>query len=71
MHDAVVTGKLGEERHAGSYATMLEGPFDGEAPARSLRSLLRTPQAVRTPAGRRGGFVETMTRLVRNALSKK
>lgn len=61
----------GEERYAGSYATILEGAFDGERPARSLRSLLRTPQAVRAPAGRRCGPAGAMARLARNALSKR
>lgn len=61
----------GEERYAGSYATILEGAFDGERPVRSLRSLFRTPRAVKVPAGRRGGTAETVARLARNALSKR
>jgi hypothetical protein len=69
---AVVAGSdplpiSGEERYAGSYASILEGPFDGGHPADSLQKLFRTPESVRERVGRRCGTIAALGRIYRNS----
>jgi len=73
---AVVAGSdplpiMGEERYAGSYATIFDGDLDPLRPASSLRRLLTDPSTGRTLAGRRCGLLETASRLYRNGRAKK
>lgn len=61
----------GEETSAGSYASIVEGPFDDGRPAHSLRALLRTPSAVQRPVGRRCGLAGMLSRIYRNGRAKR
>ena len=53
----------GEERYAGSYASLLEGQCDGGCPGASLRDRLSALRGAADPVGRRGGPFEVMGRI--------
>ena len=53
--------RIGDEYSAGSYATLLDAPFDGTVPASSILSAIRT--STLSPIGRRYGLAGTLRRL--------
>ncbi len=53
--------RSGDEYSAGSYATLMDAPFDENAPASSILSAIHT--ATLTPVGRRHGLSGTLRRL--------
>ena len=53
--------RIGDEYSAGSYATLIDAPFDETVPASSILSAVRT--APLTPVGRRYGLAGTLKRL--------
>ena len=53
--------RSGDEYSAGSYATLIDAPFDENAPASSILSALHT--ATLMPVGRRHGLSGTLRRL--------
>ena len=53
--------RSGDEYSAGSYATLIDAPFDENAPASSILSAIHT--ATLTPVGRRHGLSGTLRRL--------
>jgi hypothetical protein len=61
----------GEERVAGRYGVRLEGPFEPDQPAASLRALLQRPDTRIALAGSRGGVLSVLLRLKRNRDCRK
>ncbi|MBN1672376.1 MAG: hypothetical protein JXR37_15150 [Kiritimatiellae bacterium] len=55
-----------EEGYMGSYATILNGPFEPERPVSSARSLLLDPTIVPRAVGRRSSSAEILFRLARS-----
>ena len=53
--------RIGDEYSAGSYAMLLEAPFDETTPATSMLSAIRT--SALTPVGKRYGLAGTLRRL--------
>jgi hypothetical protein len=60
----------GEERLAGTYATVLDAEFDPTCPVESMRAALRDASVSVRHAGRRGGPLDVLRRLRRNAAAK-
>ena len=53
--------RIGDEYSAGSYATLIDAPFDETVPATSLLTAMRSNRL--TPVGRRYGVAGTLKRL--------
>ncbi|MDI6774781.1 MAG: hypothetical protein QME60_05225 [Verrucomicrobiota bacterium] len=53
----------GDDRWMGAYASLIEGEFDPERPAMSLRRALTGSATMIRPVGRRGGFLTVLRRL--------
>jgi len=59
----------GEEKYMGTYASVLDGPFDPDKPVTSVRKMLTTPGMRIVMAGKRCGPLEVIRRLRRNTAS--
>jgi hypothetical protein len=57
----------GEERYMGTFATLLEADFEPRRPVTAARAALMSPGVRRIRIGRRGGPLETLRRLAKNA----
>lgn len=55
----------GEEKYMGTYASIMEGPFDPGKPVTSIRKVMTAPDAVIAMAGKRCGLLEALNRLKR------
>ena len=61
----------GEEKMMGRYAVLLESDFDPENPTVSIRTAFTRPEFSPKRIGKRGSVPETLSRLFKNARSKK
>lgn len=61
----------GEEKVMGRYGIGMDGRFDPDNPAQSIRALLTRPGLHPALTGKRGGILATLNRLARNAQEKK
>lgn len=62
---------VGEEKLAGTYASILDADLDPARPVESVRQALRDPTVVVRPVGRRGSLWQVLGRLRRNAAVKR
>lgn len=72
---AVVAGSdplpfSGEEKYMGTYASVLDGPFDPDKPVTSVRKMLTTLGTRITRTGKRCGMLEVVWRLKRNTAAR-
>lgn len=73
---AVVAGSdplpfSGEEKYMGTYASVLDGPFDPDKPVSCIRKILTTSGGKITKAGKRCGPLEVIRRLKRCTATKR
>ncbi len=61
---------IGEENYLGKYGSIINGPFDKNKPIASIRNLLTSPEVIKSRVGKRGGLLETIGRLKKNAGTK-
>jgi hypothetical protein len=57
----------GEEKYAGTFATVFEGDFDAAKPVSAMRALLKVRGII---AGRRCGPLEVLQRLRKNSKAR-
>jgi hypothetical protein len=56
----------GEEKYMGTYATIMEGEFNADKPATSMRNLMLSPDFAPVLTGLRCGPIEVARRLLKN-----